>query len=108
MEQRMFAKTLRQNMTDSEKRLWKQLRAYRLDGHKFRRQQPIGPYVVDFVHLHARLVVEADGGQHNASSKDEERDAWLKQNGFQVLRFWNDEILQETDVVLEIDRKSVV
>ena len=67
LDQRQFTKTLRQNMTDAELLLWKHLRAHRMDGQKFRRQQPIGPYIVDFLHHGAGLVVEADGGQHNGS-----------------------------------------
>ncbi|MBV8657196.1 MAG: endonuclease domain-containing protein [Burkholderiales bacterium] len=96
-----FAKALRQNMTDAEQLLWRHLRAHRLTGQKFRRQQPIGPYIVDFVHFDARVIVEADGGQHLESQSDAERDAWLQQQGFAVLRFWNDDILQRTDSVLE-------
>lgn len=88
-------------MTDAEHRLWKHLRAHRLDGQKFRRQQPIGLYIVDFVHFGARVIVEADGGQHVQSSHDTTRDAWLIQQGFRVLRFWNDDILLRTDAVLE-------
>jgi len=99
MEQRQFAKALRQNMTDAERLLWRHLRAHRLDGEKFRRQQPLGPYIVDFVHFGARLIVEADGGQHGGAA-DEVRDAWLRRQGFRVLRFWNNEILQQTDAVL--------
>ncbi|WP_367066613.1 endonuclease domain-containing protein [Oryzisolibacter sp. LB2S] len=101
MHQRDFAKTLRQTMTDAEQRLWKYLRAHRLDGQKFRRQQPIGPYIVDFVHFGARLIVEADGGQHADSPHDMTRDAWLRGQGFTVLRFWNDDILLRTEAVLE-------
>ncbi|MFZ5699356.1 MAG: endonuclease domain-containing protein [Pseudomonadota bacterium] len=87
-------------MTDAERLLWRHLRAHRLDGQKFRRQQPIGPYVVDFVHFGARLIVEADGGQHNGSERDHARDAWLQKQGFRVMRFWNNEILQNTEAVL--------
>lgn len=101
MQQRDFAKTLRQNMTDAEQRLWFHLRAHRMAGQKFRRQQPIGPYTVDFVHLGARLIVEADGGQHADSPRDAARDAWLQSQGFQVLHFWNHDILQNTDLVLQ-------
>ena len=101
MHQRDFSKALRQNMTDAEQRLWKHLRAHRLDGQKFRRQQPIGPYVVDFVHFGVRLIVEADGGQHADAPHDKVRDAWLQAQGFQVLRFWNDDILLRTEAVLE-------
>ena len=101
MHPREFTKTLRQNMTDAGQRLWKHLRAHRMDGQKFRRQQPIGPYIVDFVHFGLRLIIEADGGQHADSPHDEARDAWLRGQGFTVLRFWNDDILLRTDVVLE-------
>ncbi|MGQ0698110.1 MAG: endonuclease domain-containing protein [Panacagrimonas sp.] len=98
--QQQFAKSLRQNMTDAESLLWRHLRAHRLDGQKFRRQQPIGPYVVDFVHFGARVIVEADGGQHNDNAHDRERDAWLVGEGFKVMRFWNTDILKDTDAVL--------
>jgi very-short-patch-repair endonuclease len=100
MEQQEFAKHLRHRMTDSENKLWRHLRAHRLNGKKFRRQQPIGPYVVDFVHFGARLIVEADGGQHNDAPHDERRDAWLRTQGFKVLRFWNNEIMSNLDGVL--------
>ena len=101
MDQRQFAKTLRKNMTDAEQLLWRHLRAHRMCGRKFRRQQPIGPYIVDFVHFGARLVVEADGGQHNGSSSAATRVAWLRSQGFTVMRFWNHEILQNSEAVLE-------
>ncbi len=101
MKQREFAKALRKNMTDAEHRLWRYLRGKRLGATKFRRQHPLGPYVVDFVELKHKIVVEADGGQHNECHKDAERDAWLAQQGFRVLRFWNDDILLRTDLVLD-------
>jgi len=100
MEQQKFAKYLRQHMTDSENKLWRHLRAHRLNGEKFRRQQPIGPYVVDFVNFGARLIIEADGGQHNGAQQDERRDAWLRAQGFKVMRFWNNEIMNTPDGVL--------
>ncbi|MDY0071947.1 MAG: endonuclease domain-containing protein [Thauera sp.] len=100
MEQQQFARQLRQTMTDAERLLWRHLRAGRLDGQKFRRQQPLGPYVVDFVHFGARLIIELDGGQHNGSAHDLRRDAWLKEQGFTVMRFWNNEVLLETEAVL--------
>lgn len=100
MKQMEFAKELRRNMTDAERVLWKHLRAHRLNGHKFRRQHPIGPYIVDFVNVGAMLIVEADGGQHNGNRYDENRDAWLKAQGFKVLRFWNNQILNEIEAVL--------
>ncbi|CAM2168455.1 DUF559 domain-containing protein YcjD [Paraburkholderia sacchari] len=89
-------------MTPAERLLWRHLRAHRLCGEKFRRQHPIGPYIVDFMHFGARLVIEADGGQHNGSDSDAVRDAWLRSRGFKVLRFWNHEILSNVDVVLEV------
>ncbi|MFL6587070.1 MAG: DUF559 domain-containing protein [Luteimonas sp.] len=101
MEQRTFAKHLRRNMTDAEHVLWRHLRAHRFDGQKFRRRQPLGAYVVDFMHFGARVIVEADGGQHVKSPKDAVRDAWLKAQSFQVLRFWNDDILQRPELVFE-------
>ena len=101
MDQRQFTKNLRQNMTDAEQLLWKHLRAHRMDGQKFRRQQPLGPYIVDFVHFAQRLIVEADGGQHAGAAHDATRDAWLQSQGFRVLRFWNNDILLRTDAVLE-------
>ncbi|MFB1500673.1 MULTISPECIES: endonuclease domain-containing protein [unclassified Thiocapsa] len=100
MDQRQFAKTLRQTMTDAEQLLWRHLRAHRLNGQKFRRQQPIGPYIVDFVHFGARLIVEADGGQHHGSDRDSVRDAWLMAQGFRVVRFWNHDILQNPEGLL--------
>ena len=89
-------------MTDAERRLWYRLRAHRFEGHKFKRQVPIGPYVVDFACLGRRLVVEVDGGQHAENSRDALRDAYLKDEGFRVLRFWNNDVLKNTQVVLEI------
>lgn len=102
MHQIQLARILRKNMTEAEQLLWRHLRAHRLCGEKFRRQQPIGPYIVDFVHFGARVVIEADGGQHNGNTDDAVRDAWLQSRGFTVLRFWNDDILLNIDVVLEV------
>lgn len=102
MHQKQFARHLRRNMTAAEQRLWYHLRAYRLNGKRFRRQQPLGPYIVDFVHFGSKVIVEADGGQHNESVSDEERDAWLASRGYRVLRFWNHELLAQTDVVLSV------
>lgn len=99
--------TLRARMTDAEQRLWLHLRAHRLNGEKFRRQQPLGPYIVDFVHFGARLVIEADGGQHADSASDTVRDAWLQSQGFRVLRFWNNDILRDTDAVLTAIHEAV-
>jgi very-short-patch-repair endonuclease len=93
------ARTLRGRSTDAEAKLWFHLRAGRLDGFKFRRQYPLPPHVVDFVCLAARLVVEADGSQHGVI--DSKRDASLGRLGYRVLRFWDHDILQRTDDVLE-------
>jgi very-short-patch-repair endonuclease len=96
------AKTLRTNMTDAERRLWYRLRAHRFDGHKFKRQVPIGPYVVDFACLARKLVVEVDGGQHSDNQNDAVRDGYLEREGFRVLRFWNNDVLRNTDGVLAV------
>ncbi len=93
------AKRLRRDMTDVERRLWGELRADGL-GAKWRRQQPIGRYIVDFVCQSARLVVELDGGQHSVSDADARRTAWLESAGYRVLRFWNHEVLENIDGVL--------
>jgi very-short-patch-repair endonuclease len=96
-----FAKTLRRHSTDAESLLWRHLRGHRFAGWKFKRQQPLGPYIVDFVCFAARVVVEVDGGQHLESEADAARDAWLGQQGFKVLRFWNSDVLLKTEIVLE-------
>ncbi len=96
-----LTRTLRKRQTPSEGARWQHLRAHRLVGTKWKRQQPIGPYIVDFVCHECRIVVEADGGQHNGSQSDAERDRWLAAKGFTVLRFWNNEIQQNLDGVLE-------
>jgi very-short-patch-repair endonuclease len=92
---------MRGEPTDAEAKLWHEIRDRRLDRIKFRRQVPIGSYIVDFVCLEARLVVELDGGQHSESSYDEMRDAELKARGFRVIRFWNDEILKDIVAVCD-------
>ena len=96
------ARELRKNATDCERLLWLHLRAHRLQGFKFKRQQPIGAYIVDFVCFETRCIVEADGGQHSEQIEyDARRDGWLKSQGFSVLRFWNNDILANTEGVLE-------
>lgn len=95
------AKVLRQNQTDAETAFWHEVKAKRFYGHKFRRQFPIGPYFVDFACIEQKLVVEIDGGQHCENQKDETRTAYLKQEGFTLLRFWNNEVLNNLDGVLE-------
>ncbi len=87
--------------TEAEQRLWRLLRDRRLSGLKFRRQVPIGPYVVDFLCVGARLIVEADGSQHAENRRDAARDAYLASEGWTVLRFWNHEVLQNRNGVLD-------
>jgi very-short-patch-repair endonuclease len=95
-------KELRNNPTEAERILWQYLRLRQLGGHKFRRQQPLGEFIVDFVCLEKRLVVEVDGGQHSSKvAYDEQRTTWLEQQGFRVLRFWNNEVLQNVEGVKE-------
>jgi len=89
-------------MTDAERRLWYRLRAHRFDGHKFKRQIPIGPYIVDFACLGRKLVIEVDGGQQVDNADDIVRDDYLKNEGFRVLRSWNNDVLRNTDGVLEV------
>jgi len=95
-----LARHLRRNMTEAEKVLWHDLRAGRLQGTRFRRQHPIGPYVADFACVSARLVIEVDGGQHNENAHDQKRDAYLQAQGWRVLRFWNNEVLGNREGVL--------
>ena len=96
-------KALRNRMTDAEQRLWQRLRERQLAGCKFRRQHPFFDYILDFVCLEKSLVIEIDGGQHLESESDRERDRdrRLREAGFRVLRFWSNEVLQQTDAVLE-------
>jgi very-short-patch-repair endonuclease len=101
------ARRLRSEMTDAEQALWRLLRSRRLVSYKFRRQIPIGPYVADFACLSAKLIVEADGGQHGENAEDLARTAWLKQRGYQTIRFWNNDILQNPDGVLALLLEAV-
>jgi very-short-patch-repair endonuclease len=97
---RDHARELRRQSTDAEQRLWLHLRAGRLNGLKFRRQHPIPPYVADFYCESARLVIELDGSQHN-EGVDDARTRFLELLGLKVLRYWDNEVLQQTDAVLE-------
>jgi adenine-specific DNA-methyltransferase len=102
------ARELRSNPTDAERTLWQQLRLRQLGGYKFCRQQPLGPYIVDFVCLEKRLIVEVDGGKHSEQAEyDTGRTAWLEAQGFRVLRFWNHEVLQNIDAVKEVIAKAL-
>jgi very-short-patch-repair endonuclease len=93
---------LRRTPTDAERRIWGRLRAGQIGGARFRRQEPVGPYVVDFCCLPHKLIVEVDGGQHAEQVEDDaRRTEFLQRRGYRVLRFWNDEVLRETDSVIE-------
>ena len=109
--QKIRAKQLRRNSTDAEQLLWRLLRSRQLAGYKFRRQQPLGGFIVDFVCLEKRLVVEVDGGRHVEPLKaahDSERSAWLEQQGFRVLRFWNHEVLNQIEEVKDAIWRALV
>jgi very-short-patch-repair endonuclease len=96
------ARHLRASMTDAEQHLWKKLRGRQISGLHFRRQCPIGPYVCDFVCKKRKLVIELDGSQHvQQKNYDKARDLFLHQQGFLVLRFWNNEVLSQTQAVLD-------
>jgi type I restriction enzyme M protein len=97
------AQQLRQNQTEAEKQLWRQLRNRNLADYKFRRQYPIKPYIVDFLCFFHRLIIEIDGGHHNEDNQiiyDEKRSNFLEAKGFVILRFWNNQVLGEMDAVL--------
>ena len=96
------ARQLRITMTDAERRLWSELRGRPLQGYKFRRQHPLGPFVVDFVCIEHRLVIEADGGHHADSNDDRRRTAWLKRRGWRVMRFWNNDIRANPEGVQDV------
>ncbi len=101
-----IARQLRSTPTDAEIRLWSRIRRKQLDGFRFRRQQPIGPYVVDFFCPEALLIIEVDGGQHAWNeAHDAERTKWLEARGYRVLLFWNNDVLANTDGVVAIIRE---
>jgi very-short-patch-repair endonuclease len=98
---RRNARDLRRNPTEAERTLWRHLRQRHVAGRKFRRQHPIGRYVLDFVCLETKLVIELDGGQHaDREAEDRGRTAWLEARGFRVLRFWNTEVFENLEGVL--------
>lgn len=97
---RVRARSLRKLPTDAEALLWFHLRDRRMANHKFRRQRPIGPYFADFACIEAKLIIELDGGQHvEAAVYDADRTRFMEEQGFRVLRFWNNEVLMQTDAV---------
>jgi very-short-patch-repair endonuclease len=93
---------LRRDSTDAEMKLWLSLRDRRLSAFKFVRQEAIGSFIVDFICREKRLIIEVDGGQHAESEKDRERDKYLMNAGFKVLRFWNNDVLTNKNGVLEV------
>ena len=104
----VYAKDLRSGSTDAERILWSWIRAKRLEGLKFRRQHPMGRYIVDFACLERKIVIELDGGQHAELERkeyDRERDNWLKKEGYRILRFWDNEVLTNINGVLEVIRE---
>ncbi len=101
------ARRLRRDSTDVEKKLWLSLRAAQVAGVSFRKQHPIGPYIVDFCAPSLKLIIELDGGQH-AETVDRKRTAWLEREGFSVIRFWNNDIIDNMDGVREAILDAVV
>ena len=102
-----IARNLRKRLTDTESFLWLQLRARQVEGCKFRRQTPIGKYIVDFVCHEKRVIIEVDGGQHSENAQqDKIRDKWLGKQGYIILRFWNNEVLTNMEGVLEVIRDN--
>jgi len=102
------ARRLRKYSTDTEQRLWGHLRDKQIEGFKFRRQQPVGRYVVDFVNLEKKVVVEVDGGQHAINARDKIRDEWLRAEGYKVLRFWDNQVFSSLEGVLEAIRDALL
>jgi adenine-specific DNA-methyltransferase len=106
---RVFAREMRGRMTDAEALSWILLRNRRLAGAKFRRQHPVGRYILDFYCDEKKLGIELDGGQHGeATDYDQHRDSWLQTQGIRILRFWNNQMLEETEAVMEVIFGAVV
>lgn len=102
------ARILRKNMTDAEQKLWSHLRYKQLGGYRFRRQQPIGDYIVDFICLGKKLIIEIDGGQHNnESAYENKRTEFLESQGYTILRFWNNDVLKNIDGVVKVVGKEL-
>ena len=98
-QKRNRARELRRDMTPAERRLWVILQRRQIEGFRFRRQCPVGPYIADFACLEARLLIEVDGGQHMDEAGDVRRDTFLRREGFRVLRFWNNEVMTNLEGV---------
>jgi very-short-patch-repair endonuclease len=102
------ARTLRKHSTPAERQLWRLLRHRHFRHYKFKRQYPIGPYIADFICYQKKLIIELDGGQHlEASGYDEKRSEFLRGQGYRVLRFWNNQVFEELDGVLEVILKEL-
>jgi very-short-patch-repair endonuclease len=95
------ARAMRHIATDAEKKLWRLLRSRQLEAFKFRRQVPIGNFIADLVCHEKKLIVEVDGGQHAENARDKERDQWFAEAGYQVIRYWNNDVLKNPNGVLE-------
>jgi very-short-patch-repair endonuclease len=103
-----IARKLRKQSTDTEQHLWRHLRNRQIEGFKFRRQQPVGGYFVDFVNLEKKVIIELDGGQHALGPGDKVRDEWLRAEGYKVLRFWDNQIFNNLEGVLETIRDALL
>ena len=105
----IWARDLRKNLTDAERKLWWKLRYRQVGGHRFRRQVPISRYIVDFACLSHRLLIEIDGSQHGENvAYDQARTRWLEARGYRVLRFWNGDVLQDMEGVLEAIHRALL
>jgi very-short-patch-repair endonuclease len=102
------ARKLRKHSTDTEGHLWRFLRDRQIEGFKFRRQQPVGSYVVDFVNLEKKVVIELDGAQHALHLGDRIRDEWLQTEGYKVVRFWDNQVFSNLEGVLETIRDALL
>ena len=108
MRHHTYARQLRLHPSKAQQLLWYYLRQKNIKGCKFRREHPMGPYIVDLICLSKKLIIELDGGQHATQIVyDEKRTSWLESQGFKVLRFWNNEVLTNTESVLEIILKHL-
>jgi very-short-patch-repair endonuclease len=97
------ARKLRKNLTEAEKKLWRVVRKKQLIGLRFRKQVPIGIYIADFICFEKHLIIEIDGGQHCENIEyDKKRTLWLEHQGFQVIRFWNNEVMNDIDAVATV------
>ena len=109
MNLRARARELRNNPTDAERALWQQLRRRQIGGYKFRRQHPLGNYIVDFFCVEKGLIIELDGGQHQERiAYDNIRTEWLASQGFRVLRFWNNQVLEEIEAVKQVIHEALM